>query len=68
MVIQRANLIVVPGETFLIGEVNGTWETLILVATLSRQESRRCAISHPLRLFGTKETEFAVATFFIAEV
>jgi len=35
--IQGTDSVVVPGATLLIGEVHGTWETPILVATLVRQ-------------------------------
>ncbi len=35
--IQGSESIIVPGATILIGEIHGTWETPIVVATLARQ-------------------------------
>ena len=40
--IQGTDSVLVPGATLLIGEVHGTWETPILVATLE-------AVSKPLK-------------------
>ena len=44
--IQGTDSIIVPGATLLIGEVHGTWETPILVATLVRQ-----AVRHDVEVF-----------------